>query len=415
MKSNGWLALLLLHLVSSVRADELPPGYHPKVAVSAPTRLDWTFALSNRSLIEPPADWLGDYASTKQHYELYVPGREGKKRLPVLLYISPSSELQGWKRFESLCKQQGILYAGPFGAGNDCPPRRRARIVLDVLDDLRRNYPIDADRTYLAGFSGGGRVACALAFALPECFGGVMPICAGHELREESWLRQRVVDRLRVATLTGEKDFNRAEVERLRVPYLKEVGATARVWTQRGMGHDVPPTPMLLEAYRWLEEGAAKRREQAKRYSASRLLGDAVPDRGEQAKALLAEGKTRLEKADTLYSGLMQLKGCLERWPDLATAAEARKILVEYEKRDEKPWEKNDLDEQRRFLIAQARSLTSYASGDLPPVYAKQRSNMAKQAIQLWRKVLADAPESEAGREAKKRLPTLEKLAGPKK
>lgn len=415
MKIKCVLAFLLWSVLPSVHAGGLPPGYHAKVAVSAPTRLDWTFALSNRSLAEPPADWLGDYDSTKQHYELYVPRREAKKLLPVLLYISPSGEPQGWKRFETVCKQQGILFAGPFGAGNDCPSKKRARIVLDVLDDLRRNYPLDADRTYLAGFSGGGRVACALAFALPECFGGVMPICAGHDLREESWLRQRVVDRLRVASLTGDKDFNRAEVERLRVPYLKEVGVTARVWTQRGMGHDIPSAAVLSEAIRWLDEGAARRREQAKRYPASRLTGESVPDRSEQAKALLAEGKRRLEKADTLYSGLMQLKGCMERWPDLKASAEARQILTEYDGRDNKPWEKEDIAEQRRFLIAQARALDGYASGDLPSAYIKQRPNMARQAMQLWQKVLADAPESEAGREAKKRLPALEKIAAPEK
>lgn len=415
MKIKCLLAFLLFSLVSSIQAAGLPPGYHVKVAVSAPTRLDWTFVLSNRSLAEPPADWLGDYDSTKQHYELYVPRREGKKLFPVLLYISPSGEHQGWKRFETLCKQQGILFAGPFGAGNDCPTKKRARIVLDVLDDLRRHYPLDADRTYVAGFSGGGRVACALAFALPECFGGVLPICAGHDLREESWLRRRVVDRLRVASLTGEKDFNRAEVERLRVPYLKEVGVTARVWTQRGMGHDIPPPPLLLEAYRWLDEGAARRREQAKRYPASRLSGETAPDRQEQAQALLAEGKKRLDKAETLYSGLMQLKGCMERWPDLKASAEARKILTEYDSRDNKPWENDDLAEQRRFLVARARALDAYASGELPSVYAKQRSNMAKQAMELWRKVLADAPESEPGREAKRRIPALEKLAAAEK
>jgi hypothetical protein len=90
MHTKRILPLLLLAVVSSVRAAALPPGYHAKVAVSAPTRLDWTFALSNRSLANPPADWLGDYDSTKQQYELFVPRREPKKHLPVILFISPS-------------------------------------------------------------------------------------------------------------------------------------------------------------------------------------------------------------------------------------------------------------------------------------------------------------------------------------
>jgi predicted esterase len=414
MHPERFLPLFLLAVLPSAGAAELPPGYHAKVAVAAPTRLDWTFALSNRSLADPPAAWLGDYDSTKQHYELYLPRRESKKLLPVILFVSPSGDRLGWKRFERLCKQQGILFACPYDAGNDCPGKKRVRIVLDVLDDLRRHYPIDADRTYLAGFSGGGRIACAIAFALPECFGGVMPICASGNLRSESWLRQRVMDRLRVALLTGEKDFNRAEVQRLRGPMLKEVGVTARVWVQRGMGHDVPPEAVQLEAFRWLDQGAARRRDEAKRHPASRLPGDATPDRSKQAQALLAEGKERLKKPATLYSGLMQLQGCMTRWPDLATAAEAKKILLDYEGRPEKPWEKDDIAEQRRFLIAQARAVDAYASGDLPPQYAKERPAAARQAIQFWRKVLDDAPDSAAGREAKKRIPVLEKIAEPR-
>src|SRR6185312_6217421 len=99
--------------------------------------------LANRSLVKPPADWLGDYDSTQQQYELFVPGRAAKKPWPVILFISPSNEPMGWKRFEPLCKQQGILFVGPRGAGNNCPPKKRVRIVLDVLDDLRRHYSID--------------------------------------------------------------------------------------------------------------------------------------------------------------------------------------------------------------------------------------------------------------------------------
>lgn len=244
--------LFLVIALTALSADALPAappsGYHAKVNVSAPTRTDWTFAVATRSLVNPPADWLGDYDSTAQQYELFAPRRRTKKPLPVILFISPSKEPIGWKHFQRLCRQQGILFAGSRGAGNNCPPKKRVRIVLDVLDDLRRRYAIDADRTYLAGFSGGGRIACGIAFALPEYFGGVLPICASGDLREESWLRQRVVDRLSIALLTGEKDFNRGEVERLRGPMLKEVGVTARVWVQPGMGHGIPSDKVLREA-----------------------------------------------------------------------------------------------------------------------------------------------------------------------
>lgn len=142
------------------------------------------------------------------------------------------------------------------------------------------------------------------------------------------------------------------------------------------------------------------------------MQGDTVPSREQQAKALFGEAKKRLRQSKTLYSGLMQLQGCMQRWPDLEAGAEAKKILLEYDSRPEKPWEKDDVAEQRRFLIAQARALDAYASGHLPPQYAKMRPDMARQAMQLWQKVLADRPDSDAGREAKKRIPALAKIAG---
>lgn len=45
-------------------ADDLPK-HDPNAKVSAPTRIDWVFALSNQSPAEPPADWLKGYAAQR--------------------------------------------------------------------------------------------------------------------------------------------------------------------------------------------------------------------------------------------------------------------------------------------------------------------------------------------------------------
>ena len=416
LRSLFRLGLFLAAVYVSRAAAAAPlPGYHAKIAVATPTRLDWTFTLSNRSLVEPPADWTPDYDATKQTYELFVPPRKDPKAaLPVILFVSPSNAPMGWKSFEKICKEQGFLFIGPHGAGNDCPPRKRVRIVLDALDDVRRNFPVDADRTYITGFSGGGRIACIVAFALPDLFGGAMPICASGDLREESWLRHRVMDRLSVALLTGQNDFNRGEVERLRGPYLTAVGVRTKVWTQPNLGHGVPGDKTLAEALKWLDEGLTKRQELAKSYPASRTLGDAAPSRADMAKALLDEGKKKMAKSETVYAGLMLVQGCFQRWPDLPAGNEAKEILFNFEAKPNKPWELEDLAEQRKFLVAKARALDAYASGDLPNQYLKMRQDMARQAAEMWKQIVADGPDTDAGREGKKRIPELEKLAGMK-
>lgn len=387
-----------------------PVGYQAKVTVAAPTRLDWTFAVTNQSLANPPADLLGPgYDSTKQQYELFVPPNyQPKQAYPLVLFISAGDGPAGWKNWEPVCKKQGVLFASPYGAGNGVPTPRRVRIILDVLDDLRRNYHIDPDRTYVSGFSGGGRIACGLAFGLPECFGGVAPVCAGGELRDEPWLRHRLADRLSVALVTGENDFNRAELEKLRGPLFKALGARTKVWTVPKLGHAVPGGDTLAEVFTWLEQDLPRRQALAKKYPFSRLPVE-VPSRDQWSKLMLDEGKQRIAAKESLYSGLMVLVGCMTRWQGTPASAEAVKILEKYEA--DESWKPDDVADQRRLLIAMARGLSDYASGPLPNQYVKSRPAWAKQAIELWGQVLMDGQDAQAVAEAKKRIPELRKLA----
>ena len=403
--------LLTMLMCASALGEE--PGYRREVSVSQPTRLDWVFALSNQSRPEPPTEWVRGYESSDQKYELFVPPakKDQKRGHPVILFISAGDAPAGWSQLESLCKQKGILFASPFGAGNNTAMPRRVRIVLDVLDDIRRQHEIDPDRTYIAGFSGGGRVACAIAFALPELFGGVMPVCAGGELREEPWLRHRAIDRLSIGLVTGTNDFNRGEIERFAGPMFAEMGFRARATVVAKLGHGIPDAKSFEPVVEWLDAGVADRRKLAENYSASRIEADSAPTREEWANSLLAEGRSRLKNRATLFSGLMQLQGVMTRWPDLPPADEAKRILIEYESRADKPWEADDIAEQRRFLIARARALDAYATGELPEQYQKQKPNMLKAAIALWEQVIEDGQDAKAVTQAKRRLPVLKKMA----
>ena len=418
------LALLTLRNLSdgsgtAISADDV--GYQKEVTVREATRLDWVFAVANQSRIDPPAEWLEGYESTKQRYELFVPASAkakiktkkekgtGKDGLPLVLFISPSDQPAGWSHLQTVCQQKGILFASPFNAGNNTPAPKRIRLVLDVLDDVRRRYKIDPDRTYLAGFSGGGRIACGIGFSLPELVGGVMPVCAAAELREEPWLRHRVIDRLSIAMITGTEDFNLGEVSRFRGPMLKDVGVRTKITVVEKLGHGIPDSKVFAEVIDWLDAGVADRRKLAQEYPASRIASDAVPNREQSAKALLSEAKLKIKEPKSLYAGLMQLQGVMQRWPDLKAADEAKQILLEYDARPEHPWEADDIAEQRRFLIARARSLDAYASGELPPQYANQRVEMLEAAMNLWGLVIQDGQDEKTVTEGKKRLSELKK------
>ncbi len=409
------VAVAIVPLITGLAAPGGPAeprtGYHPKVAVGGPGRLDWTFVVSPRSFAEPPAGWTPDYDATGQRYALFVPeDYDADKSYPLVLFISAGDAPAGWSQWEPVCRKEGALFASPHAAGNRCPYKRRVRIVLDVLDDLRRTYRLDPDRVYLGGISGGGRVASAIAFALPECFGGVVPACAGGGLREERWLRHRVRERLSVALLTGEEDFNRGEVERWRGPLLKAVGVRTRVWVEESAGHAIPKGQTLAEAFAWLEEGLEARRRAAEQRAAMRYPADGPLDARSWSELLLAEAEARLRGRDTLFSGLMQLKGLMHRWPEEPAAAEARQILRRYAAAKHRPWVKTDLDEQRRFRVAEARALSDYVTGPLEGPYAERRAEWAAAARARWREILRRGPNAALREEALKHIAALEKL-----
>jgi hypothetical protein len=389
--------------------QETRPGHYPNVKVTQETDLDWVYSFANQSPKEVPARVLGEYDSTKQSYELFVPAKyDARKSWPVVLFVSPGNRAGGFAQWKTVFQKEGIIFASPHQAGNGTPTPKRVRIVMDVLAELRRKFNVDADRTYISGFSGGGRIASAIAFALPEYFGGVIPVCAGGDLRGEPMLRHRVKDRLSIAHLTGVNDFNRGEVERMRHTMFSYLGYREKTWVQPRLGHGIPNATSFAQAFQWLEDAVDDRRKLAKRYPVSSLQKSI--SREEWAKLLLEEGKDRLKNKDTLYSGLMQLHAIQTRWFDLPQATEAKIILAEYQDAKDQSWAKQDVDEQRAFLIARAKGVDAYGSGDLPKQYEGQRKSMLQAAINLWKDVVQDGQDKTAVKEAKARIPKLQKL-----
>jgi hypothetical protein len=328
------------------------------------------------------------------------------------VFISSSAAPAGWEQWGEICRREQVIFASPYDAGNECPLKRRIRVVMDVLDDLRRRGRVDPDRTYLAGISGGARVACMIGFALPEYFGGLAPLCAGGELRQERWLWHRLTQRESIACVTGEDDFNRTEVERYRMPLLQAMHVRTRLWVVPGMGRAIPGEPVLREVYQWLEEGLPQRRELARHWPASREADGVPRDRQAWSEALLEEGQQRLAQPELLFSGLMQLKGVMNRWPDLPSGKKAQAILADYAHRQDRSWVKADLDEKRIHRVAEARAAADYATGRLIGPYANLRVKLAKAALEKWRDILTRHPEGELLAEARRRIAELEKLTG---
>ena len=139
------VCFLLLVPVGCPAADP-PTGLQDEVRVKQPTRLDWEFVASGfgKEALQLP----GNFDSLKQRFQLYVPpSYDAGRAWPLVVFISPGDAPLGWRYWQKVCEENRLLFCAPYGAGNNCPPGQRSRIVLDMLDQVRRDYHIDPERT----------------------------------------------------------------------------------------------------------------------------------------------------------------------------------------------------------------------------------------------------------------------------
>jgi dienelactone hydrolase len=390
-------AVLLAAMPWMVAAEVLESGFQAEVAVSRPTRLDWQFVAAEFG--KDAARLPHFYLSARQRYQLYVPpAYKPGTTWPLLVFLSPGDDPLGWRYCQKLCDDKDVFFCAAYGAGNNTPPGLRIRLILDVLDDVRRRFAIDPDRTYLAGFSGGGRMACTIAFAMPEYFGGVLAIGGANPPHHLDYLRHVAEDRLSVALVAGETDSNRRESEVLWAPLFGETDIRSRLWVVPKMSHEMPPEAVLSAAYTWLEEDLPRRRGEAKARLGAKTSPDELLTDHDRAERLLETARAEMYQPDRAYRAAVKLVGLLDRWSDTDAGDKARVLLKELSTdpvRRQRLAEQSAADERRR-LSAQAKALENFG-----------RFREARDAWQRLAKSQADQPAGARAGEEVKRLDAL--------
>ena len=344
---SGWLCFFV-HSGFAVNGK-----YYKRVEVRHPTRLDWTFAATRRNLVDPPADLIGeDYDSRHQSYEFYGPEPKSdiRQRLPLILYVSQKDHAGGWHSWEDVCRKHGFCFAGPHLAGAKQPFPRRIRTILDVLDDVRRRYVIDPDRTYIVGWGESSHLACELGYSLPECFGGILAIGGGEPPPVPRWMQRRIAERLSIAFVSVERGKAATFTDAYFHPMATAIGAETKHWQRYESKAKAPSRDLLEEALLWADQGVFRRREVAAKFPSMRLSEKELLKREEQAEAIFAEAKTRLADGTSVDAGLHELEGLQQRWPDLPLAAKAEQLRLEFAAKAKQPWEERRKEKRRQVI-----------------------------------------------------------------
>ena len=84
-------------------------------------------------------------------------------------------------RFKDAAEKYGYIVVGSNNSRNG--PQPLSEIVSDLWADTHARFSIDDQRVYLAGFSGGARVAISVAFWLKDRVAGVIACGGGFPVR----------------------------------------------------------------------------------------------------------------------------------------------------------------------------------------------------------------------------------------
>lgn len=103
-------------------------------------------------------------ADATQSYALYVPTNyDPSRRAPVLFCFDPGARGRApVERFSAAAEKFGFIVAGSNNSRNGPWPANVAAINA-MIRDVDGFFPLDQKRVYVAGLSGGARVACQVA------------------------------------------------------------------------------------------------------------------------------------------------------------------------------------------------------------------------------------------------------------
>lgn len=233
-------------------------------------------------------------ANSGQTYALYLPSYYTPDRQWPIIYALDAGArgILPVTRFKAGAEKYGYIVAGSNNSRNG--PVGIVEEALGALAaDLKLRFAIDNRQVYIAGFSGGSRVAFAAAVSINLKAAGVIACGAGlPQSMNPSTLRN-----VFSYGIAGIEDFNFPELRKLD-DSLERLGFTHRFDIFKG-GHDWPPESVCTRAIEWLEiqsmKAGLKPRESGR---IDEIYSKQVSDARE------CEARQDFEEAWRLYSAL---------------------------------------------------------------------------------------------------------------
>ena len=266
-------------------------------------------ARAGKPLREQPIDLANE------KFTLYVPTRTPARGYALLVFVPPWRGAVVPPHWIAALDRHDMIFVSASNSGNDADVLdRREPLALLAAHNVRQRYPVDPDRVYIGGFSGGSRVAMRLAVAYPDVFraallnAGSDSIGDGQLPLPAADLFRQFQDSTRLVYLTGQDDsVGLGQDVRSRESMQEWCAFDLQTQLILRAGHEAAGPAALDHA---LDALADHQRPDPQRLAACRARVAAGLAAGlERAKGLLERGKSAeawslLKKIDTRYGGL---------------------------------------------------------------------------------------------------------------
>ncbi|NVO19452.1 MAG: hypothetical protein HXX13_07115 [Bacteroidetes bacterium] len=185
-------------------------------------------------------------ADSLSSYALYIPlNYNPDKSCPLLICFDPHAEgLLPVNLFREQCDKYGFIVAGSNNSKNGMTMEETTEIYRKIRSDLESRFKIDVTSVYLAGFSGGSRVAGAAAITEGNV-AGVIGCGAGLPN-----VNKQPVKAFSYLGVAGLQDFNYNDLKQVDES-LEKAGYTHHLLLFDGK-HEWPLKEVVPDIFTWL-------------------------------------------------------------------------------------------------------------------------------------------------------------------
>ncbi|MCP5052152.1 MAG: hypothetical protein GY940_33605 [bacterium] len=243
-------------------------------------------------------------AEPDQSYVLYLPSTySAERQWPILYCFEPAARGPlPVGLFKAAAEKYGYIIVSSNNSRNG-PWKPIARAANAMWKDTLKRFPINLNRIYATGLSGGSRVASHFQYIIHRPIAGVIGCGAGLS----TTLKPEMLKNAAYFGTVGLEDFNFREMRKLDNAF-DAAGVVHRVLVMDG-GHRWPPEDICTGAIEWMELNGMKRGIRAKNvllvtrlYKKALIAAQGLEESGKILEPVLAYDGMR-----DLFDGLLDV------------------------------------------------------------------------------------------------------------